>query len=818
MAMHDQVHVVRTRLGKSGPLGQRGSAPNPAARRQAGGVGRPSNAPAVQVLPEKSQLGGAAAPRANASTAGAPQVGSAFVGTFQTFGPSGQTPPDSAMAVSPNYLVSATNLGGVEIFDKNGDPPKNSPLYNSNSLSGFFAPVGPDAKEQILSDPHVVYDEYLDRFWVLAIAANDNPNLSSYLLALSPPSSQSPVIGQWGFFVMEVNDANGNWCDYPQLGVDAQAIYLTCNMFAFPVQPAGPFQYAHIDVLTKTQFLSGPCCYWWRVSNPGGGGNARTITPAHMRGATAGDGEYLVNAEGKGFGGDQLHVWHITNLQNCCVAGSQSAPTLDDTDQGVASFDTPPAGRQPLSPLGLLGLDLGDTGVLAAVWFQGNLYSTQNTSCDVGACVKFTQLDVSDFGHIATVNDWVLDNEGGDTDTYYGSLDVNAHADVALVFGRSSASSPPGAYVGIIPPASVCTHCIVNSPATLAAGGASYFKLDSNGRNRWGDYFAAAADPDGLGIWVQGESAGPPQQTGGNVTSTNVTTAGLAFGVFDDIAPDVRITLQGTPHNGWYNHDVPFTLTASDIGSGVRFITLSETGAQKLAPTTFSNTTSVTQNPGITAEGKTTITFSATDNWGNVSSCSVGCPVTVQLDKTPPTIAIFAPSNTTYTLNAVVPASYACHDAPSGVATCVGTLPNGANIDTSTLGTRTFTVNASDVAGNTATATVTYTVAYGVSLQYDPTRPVQSGAAYPIRVRLVDANAVNLSSAKVPLTATGIVDSAGNVVQRFSIPFKFDPRLVMYTLPVSTKGLADGTYALTFLALGDPTTHVAPFTVGKPPA
>jgi dipeptidyl aminopeptidase/acylaminoacyl peptidase len=84
------------------------------------------------------------------------------------------------------------------------------------------------------------------------------------------------------------------------------------------------------------------------------------------------------------------------------------------------------------------------------------------------------------------------------------------------------------------------------------------------------------------------------------------------------------------------------------------------------------------------------------------------------IDTTPPEIVIGTPANGgTYVLNSSVPADYTCRDSGSGVATpCTGTVPNGANIDTSSVGTKTFTVQGvTDAAGRSTPArTVTYTV------------------------------------------------------------------------------------------------------------
>jgi Ca2+-binding RTX toxin-like protein len=68
------------------------------------------------------------------------------------------------------------------------------------------------------------------------------------------------------------------------------------------------------------------------------------------------------------------------------------------------------------------------------------------------------------------------------------------------------------------------------------------------------------------------------------------------------------------------------------------------------------------------------------------------------------------PQGATYTLGQAVAADYTCTDADSGVASCQGSVNDGANIDTSSSGTKTFTVSATDKAGNTNSVSHTYTV------------------------------------------------------------------------------------------------------------
>ena len=68
------------------------------------------------------------------------------------------------------------------------------------------------------------------------------------------------------------------------------------------------------------------------------------------------------------------------------------------------------------------------------------------------------------------------------------------------------------------------------------------------------------------------------------------------------------------------------------------------------------------------------------------------------------------PNGASYALGAVVNAAYTCNDnvGGSGVATCVGPVPSGSPIDTSSLGSHSFTVTSTDISGNTGSFTRTY--------------------------------------------------------------------------------------------------------------
>lgn len=116
------------------------------------------------------------------------------------------------------------------------------------------------------------------------------------------------------------------------------------------------------------------------------------------------------------------------------------------------------------------------------------------------------------------------------------------------------------------------------------------------------------------------------------------------------------------------------------------------------------------------------------------------------------------------------------------------------------------------------------TPAYNVCPLYDQTKAVKSGATIPIKLQLCDANGANLSSSNVVVTATtltrvsdnapGTIQDSGNANPDTN--FRYDPILGGtggYIFNLSTKGLASGTYKLSFAAGSDSTVHSVQFQV-----
>lgn len=108
-----------------------------------------------------------------------------------------------------------------------------------------------------------------------------------------------------------------------------------------------------------------------------------------------------------------------------------------------------------------------------------------------------------------------------------------------------------------------------------------------------------------------------------------------------------------------------------------------------------------------------TITHSVTSDDATYNGVAVSSVTGTVADATKATVAVARPANgASFVRGAVVTADFACADNKGGmaIASCVGTVANGAPIDTSTAGTKTFTATVTDTLGRPTTVTNTYTV------------------------------------------------------------------------------------------------------------
>jgi hypothetical protein len=172
-----------------------------------------------------------------------------------------------------------------------------------------------------------------------------------------------------------------------------------------------------------------------------------------------------------------------------------------------------------------------------------------------------------------------------------------------------------------------------------------------------------------------------------------------------DVRPPATSSSPAAPGSGWVNTDVTVTLSATDTGpvaSGVKEVVFSASGAQAIPAT---HVPGANASLTISSEGVTAVFFHAQDNAGNVETTKM---LTVQIDKTPPVVS-YTGNVGTYTVDQTIDITCSATDNLSGISstTCAGIHRPAYELP---LGTNTFSATAVDTAGNSASASVTFTV------------------------------------------------------------------------------------------------------------
>ena len=190
-----------------------------------------------------------------------------------------------------------------------------------------------------------------------------------------------------------------------------------------------------------------------------------------------------------------------------------------------------------------------------------------------------------------------------------------------------------------------------------------------------------------------------------------------------------------------------------------------------------------------------------------------------------PAIIIDRPlAEAVFTLNQQVSPDFACSD-PGGVASCTGSPLVGGFVDTRTVGTHTFTVTATDLAGNTSTKTVTYSVRFifdGFKPPVDnpPTVNIaKAGSTIPLKWSLKNAagqfisdlaSVTSVSSEQIPC-AGGPSDQIEETVPAGLTELRYDPTANQFIYTWTTQKSWVGTCRRVFVAFSDGTARTADF-------
>src|SRR5690349_14598368 len=158
-------------------------------------------------------------------------------------------PPDQGLCVGNNYVVEAVN-DVVRAYRTNGSAA--TAVSDLNSFYGYPAQIdrttgltGP-----FVTDPTCIYDHGSGRFFLVVLTLEVNPETGAFLgpnhLDLAVSRTSDPT-GRWDIYRLPVQDDGTQGTpkhtdcpcvgDYPHIGSDAHAVFLTTNEYPFTDAP-----------------------------------------------------------------------------------------------------------------------------------------------------------------------------------------------------------------------------------------------------------------------------------------------------------------------------------------------------------------------------------------------------------------------------------------------------------------------------------------------------------------------------------------------------------------------------------------------------
>ena len=407
-------------------------------------------------------------------------IGSNFEGTDLTtaFGlSSGAIPPDTMGAVGPNHVVELINTS-FAVYNKVGT------LQSRVSLNNFwdtaFSNAGnPGFVPNATFDPRILYEANTNRWYAAAVDTRSSPN-SRLLIGVTTGSD--PSAANWRAFEVDADTPGTRWADFPTMGINGDALYISNNMFDNPGGIAESSTVTMVGVPLSSLTAGVPGISGFRIEqNIDPNRTGFSVQPVFDM--DAGTGTHVAVSSFNGSFNKRTTI-----PSNWITGGSNIGPQVFPADFAAQSVTAPGTADQPGASV---NIHTGDRRFSGNVILQnGSLWGVQTV--DNGGLAALRWYEFTDVAGQFTIKQTGLISDSS-LDLYYPSIAVNDDGLVVIGFSGSDATTPVSTYVAVGETLASITSF---DPILLThLGTGEYQRLDTSNRNRWGDYSSTVLDP-----------------------------------------------------------------------------------------------------------------------------------------------------------------------------------------------------------------------------------------------------------------------------------------------------------------------------------
>ncbi|MDB6026398.1 MAG: hypothetical protein JWM68_2621 [Verrucomicrobiales bacterium] len=447
------------------------------------------------------------------------QIGKNFAGS--TYGVNTPyIPADGNGAIGPRHFMEFIN-GTVAVYNKtNGLSVQRKTNLKFWSDAGLI--ISPDSA---LSDPRVLYDPSVQRWFATQINVNgsaSDPSLEAndFLLAISTTSDPT---SPWRAVAFQSDPDNGYFADFPTIGIDANAVYLSGDFYhgeEFPIGP-GLVSLPKADLLATIPTIANRT--WFGVMDYAVRGDV--LQPAIcFDGSSTGNVLAMID-----IGSDS------TPFSNIVSFAVQNAGTPSATLTAASHLDIPPyivpfnfelglPNFNPTQPDDTSYLSANDARISANVYaVNGVLYAVHSTEFAGHIAIRWYRISATTrtLLEVGTITDANLD-------LFYPSIAANNDGTVVIGCNGSSSTTYVSSFAFVGQTINGVTT--FGAPTLLQSGVIEYHGddeflaelLEEPLSSRWGDYSATSVDPTNpTHFWTI--QMIPSDEANADVWSTHIT-------------------------------------------------------------------------------------------------------------------------------------------------------------------------------------------------------------------------------------------------------------------------------------------------------